>query len=743
MAPNRINQTKRDFIKTSSLMGSGLIIGCQLPGCSPAKQISDKTVAKGLRTNTWIHISYQNQVTVWVSSSEMGQGVYTALPTIIAEELEISPHDIIVKPAPAHSDFANPKLRVQVTGGSTSTLAYWEILQRAGAMTREQFKHAASISLQVPITELAAENGAIIHAASGKKISYGALIDIAKTLSPPTNYTLKNPAKYKYIGKPIQRVDIADKVLGKAVFGIDVVQENMLFAYVLRGPYVHSRLVAFDAKESRNKPGVESIFAIESGIAVVASTFWQAKHAAQFISVEWKDLAPAPLSTSKMFQHFDTLAKLPGTVAIEKGKASKKVTRDPKALHVKYRFPYLAHATMEPMNCTAHVQSHRCDIWAPTQNQTGSQHAASHITNLPLEAVFVHTTLMGGGFGRRGQVDFVKEAVQIAKRFKHPVKVIWTREDDMKNGFFRPISQHHLSATVDKKGYVTAWRHKIIGPSIMDQFIASAVPDFLPRFLPRGFRHFTSRLISKASGVFKHPELIEGAKIPYQIEHVEVSYTKIDPGVPVGFWRSVGHSYNAMAVECFIDELAFQAGIAPYSYRKFLLSKNKRMLGILEKLILEAKLEDQTSLPPQFFQGLAVHQSFGSYVGQVATIKMIAKDIFAVTNVTCVTDCGQIVNPAIVKAQMESGIIFGLSALTSGKITIENSQIQQTNFDDYPVIRMEQAPEIVVHLIDSKEKPGGVGEIGTPPIAPAVINALFKATGKRYRNLPLEITLDV
>ena len=710
-----IDLNRRALLKAGLAMGGGLLIGFRLPQF--LEQAAAAAAPVTFAPNAWIRITPDDTVTLMVARSEMGQGVMTSMPMLLAEELEVDLARIRVEAAPADAAYINPMIGSQTTGGSTSVRSAWKPLREAGAAAREMLVTAAAQTWGVDRSQCRAQGGRVVHAASGRRLSYGALAEKAAAVPVPPiskDVKLKEPKDFRLIGKPIPRLDIPDKAHGKTVFGIDVRVPGMLVATVLRSPVLGGKPARFDASRAKAVKGVRQVLPIEQGIAVVADSFWAAKQGRDALSVKW-DLGPnAALSSEKITQELAQAAKQPGAVARSDGDAGAALKGAAKRIDAVYQVPYLAHATMEPMNCTAHVRKDGCDVWVPTQAQTGTQSTAAEITGLAPELVKVHTTYLGCGFGRRSEQDFVSEAVQISKAMGAPIQVIWTREDDMQHDFYRPATYNRLEAGLDSQGRLIAWTHRIAGPSILARVRPGA----------------------GTSGIDQTS--VEGAKnIPYGIPNIHVDYVMKDPGVPVGFWRSVGSSQNAFITESFIDELAAAAGTDPYQFRRTLLDRAPRHKAVLE--LAAAKAGWDTKPPEGRHRGIAVHEAFGSYVAEVAEISVSPQGQVRVHRVVCAVDCGQVVNPDTVKAQMEGGIVYGLTAALKGEITLKEGRVEQSNFNDYPLLRMDEMPQIEVYVLDSREDPGGVGEPGVPPIAPAVANAVFAATGKRVRQLPIRL----
>ncbi|MFW9258715.1 molybdopterin cofactor-binding domain-containing protein [Nostoc sp. CALU 546] len=710
--------TRRSFLKASGTVGAGLFLGFYLPPTSRVQAAtSPANPTKPLsKPNAFIRILPDNTVTIVVHKVEMGQGVYTSLPMILVEELEADWDKIRIESAPVHPDYDHTVWKnYQGTGASTSISSTWDQLRLAGATAREMLIAAAATTWDVSPESCIAEKSYILHPASDRRLSFGELADRAAQMPVPENVTLKKPSEFKLIGKPIKRLDTADKVKGKAVFGIDVQVPGMLIALIARPPVFGSRLQNFDAEAAKAVAGVKHLVVLPMGIAVVADSFWNAKKGRDALTITWDEGPNAELSSEGLQSKYADLANSPGLVVRKTGEVTPALDAAAKKLQAVYETPYLAHAPMEPLNCVADVRSHSCDIWTGTQMHTTDQQAACAITGLKPEQVQIHTTLLGGSFGRRSNPhgDYVKEAVQLSKAIGKPVKVIWTREDDIRGGYYRPVHYSKIAAGLDKDGNITGWSHRLIGESI-----GKGTP-FEKLLIHEGIDHLS----------------IEGADHPYTIPNQLVDYHPVDNGVPVLWWRSVGHSFTAFVVESFLDELATAAGRDPLEFRLAMLGEQPRHRTTL-KLAAE-KAGWGRKLPVGVHQGLALHKSFGSTVAQIAEVSVTADGQPRVHRVVCAVDCGIVVNPDTVRAQMESGIVYGLSAALYGEITFKDGRVQQSNFHDYPVLRMNEMPKVEVYIVQNTEKPSGVGEISTPPIAPAVCNAIFAATGKRIRQLPI------
>ncbi len=580
----------------------------------------------------------------------------------------------------------------------------------------------------------------MIHQASGKTIPYRELLSTAARLSPPKNTPLKKPAQYQYIGQQRQRLDAAAKTFAQAEFAIDVHIDNMLIAVVARPPMLGGSLQRFDASQAESMPGVKNILSIDAGVAVIADSYWRARQALQQVNIQWHQGDKAGLSSQSISSQYQQAAdNEDGDKVRSEGNVDRAFAEGASIIEAEYSAPFLAHATMEPQNCVADVRADRCDIWAPTQGPDLATVLAAEITGLAFEQIHVHSTFLGGGFGRRILHDFVAEAVSISMAINQPVKVIWSREDDIAHDSFRPATYNRMKAAIDDQGQLTAWHHQIIGPSVMRHFIPKTLGSYLPEATPDALVRLLGNTVGNTLGtLFPDKTSTEGAAdLPYAIPNLDVRYVHSDAGVPLLWWRSVGHSQNAFIVESFLDEAAHAAGKDPVEFRTDLLRDDPRRLAVLKK-VAELSNWGKTS-SASHFQGIAVHKSFNSYVAEVAEVEIVKQNI-RVHKVYCVVDCGLVVNPDVVTMQMESGIIFGLTAALHGEITYKNGRVVQSNFNDYPLLRINESPDIVVHIIDSDEAPTGVGEPAVPPILPAVANAIFAASGQRLRQAPLRLT---
>ncbi len=707
---------RRDFLKTTATIGGGLWMSAYVPELAAHPDSKAPASATVFTPNAFLRIAHDDTVTVISNHSEMGQGIYTSLPMLLNEELEADWSKIRVEAAPVDSVYNHTLYGVQMTGGSSTTPSEWERFRKMGAMARIMLVDAAAQKWGVPASECRVEKGVVIHSASGKKATYGSLADAASQLKPPANVPLKDPKQFTLIGKPVRRLDTPSKVDGTAQFGLDVRLPGMLFALVARPPVFGGKVASFDAAEALKIHGVRAIEQIPSGVAVIADRLWPAKLAREKVRITWDDGENAKLSTSQMLADFSRQSATPGNIAKKAGDPSAALAGAAKTITAEYDVPYLAHAMMEPLNCVVDLRSDTCEIWTGTQFETVDRANAAKTAGLPPEKVKINTTLLGGGFGRRANPasDFVVEAVHVAKIAKAPVKVVWTREDDLAGGWYRPMWHDRFAAGLDAQGNPTAWTHTIVGQSIMQG---------------TSFEQFTIK-----DGV--DSTSVEGAAdLLYGIPNLQVDLHSPKIGVPVQWWRSVGHSHTGFSVESFFDEVAHAGGKDPYELRRKLLANQPRMLAVLQ--LVAEKAGWGKPLPAGRGRGIATHFSFDSYVAQVIEASVDKDGTVRVHCVVCVVDCGRTVNPDIVKAQMEGGIVFGLTAALKTEITLENGRVQQTNFHDYQMLRMFESPQIEVHIVPSEQNPTGVGEPSVPPVAPALTNAIFAATGKRIRRLPI------
>jgi len=710
---------RRSFLKTSLAGATGLLVGFYLPG--RREVFADGAEPSVL--NAFIHVSPDDKVTILISKSEMGQGVVTSLSMLAAEELECDWKQIRTEFAPADKAYFDPVFGMQGTGGSQSVHSGWVPMRTAGATAREMLVAAAAQKWGVDPSDCHAESGKVVHTATKRSVTYGSLAEAAAKLSPPTNVKLKDPSEFKVIGQTSKRLDTPDKVCGKAMFGIDARRPGMLHASVEHCPVFGGKVASYDATKAKAIPGVKDVVPIMSGgpgqppvmtgLAVVADNTWIAFQGRKALEVRWDEGPNANATTESIFKMFEQKAQTPGVVSRKEGDAASAMSGGVQKVEAVYRAPYQAHATMEPMNCLADVQADRVDLWVPTQFQTPSQQISAAIAGVKPEQAFVHTTYLGGGFGRRGWSDFVTEACQLSKAMKAPVQVTWKREDDTQHDYYRPASYIKMAAALDGNSMPTAFTARVACDSIMSWFFPGSVKNGMDS--------------SSVEGV---------SDIAYDIPNILVDY-QLTPGpVPQGFWRSVGASQNGFFSESFIDELAVAAKKDPYEYRKALLGKKPRHLGVLN--LAAEKAGWGKPLPKGVYRGIAVLESFDTYVAEVAEVSVDKDNSIKVHRMVCALDCGQVVNPSIIEQQAMGAMVFGLTQTLKGEITIDKGRVVQANFDTYEPLRMMECPKMEVYIVPSKEVPRGMGEPAVPPVAPAVCNAIFAATGKRVRKLPLK-----
>ena len=696
--------SRRSFLKSCAALGGGLVICVHLPGSAFAKDAAPAGLA-----NAWVRVAPDNTVTIICHRAEMGQGTYTSMPMLVAEELEVDLHHVKIEMAPADPVYINALLGGQLTGGSTSVRDAWDNLRRAGAQARIMLVAAGAKAWAVDPSTCHAENGNVVHA-SGKKMSYGQLAARAATLDVPKDPPLKAPSAFKIVGKGMPRLDTPAKVTGKAEYGIDVQRPGMLVASLAQCPVIGGKVKRVDSAKAAAMPGVRKVVQIDDGVAVVADTFWQAKRARDALAIEW-DLGPhAGLSSESISKQLHAAVAGPAANFKRVGDADQAMAGAVKKIEATYELPFLAHATMEPMNFTADVRADGCDVYGPTQFPQLAEGVTMAVTGLPKEKVKVHTTFLGGGFGRRIDVDFIVQAVQISKAVGKPVKLVWTREDDMTHDFYRPVSVNTVSAGVDANGMPVAWKYRLTSPSV------------------------TARLFPPVVKNGVDPFMTEASFTGYDVPNQTIDVAIVDTGMRVGYWRSVSHALNAFAYESFMDELAAAANKDPVEYRRALLTRAPRHLRVLN---LAAEKAGWGKAPAGRFHGVALMDGYDTYVAQVSEISIDKDGGVRVHKVACAVDCGMMVNPAIVRAQVESSVAFGLSAAIRSQITLGDGRVLQSNFHDYPVLRMNEMPHVDVILVPSTEKPGGMGEPVVATVGPSIANAVFAATGKRIRKLPI------
>ncbi|HEX6957724.1 MAG TPA: xanthine dehydrogenase family protein molybdopterin-binding subunit [Ferrovibrio sp.] len=718
--------SRRRFLQGSAAIAAGLVIGFHwMPRNAIAATAAGATTdgrlnPLGETMNAFIRISPDNTVTVLSKHLEMGQGTYTGLATIVAEELDADWSQIRTEGAPANAKLYNNLAfgTVQGTGGSTAIANSYDQLRKAGAMARAMLIAAAAEKWSVPAGEITVQKGVVSHAKSGKAASFGELAQDAARQMPPTEVKLKDPAQFQYIGKAVARIDAPAKSTGKAQYALDVKLPGMLIAQVQHPPRFGGKVKGVDASKAKKVPGVVDVVQISSGVAVVARNFWAATKGREALSIEWDDSQAEKRSSDQIMAEYRELAKRPGLPARRDGDVDAAFAKAAKVIEATYDFPYLAHAPMEPLDCVVKLDADGAEIWAGDQFQTIDQANAARVLGLKPEQVKINTLFAGGSFGRRANAvsDYVVEGAEIAKAIqgKAPVKLIWTRENDIQGGRYRPMYHHAMAAALDDKGEIIGWRHRIVGQSIM------AGTPFEPVMVKNG--------VDGTS--------VEGAAtLPYAIPNLSVELHTTQAGVPVLWWRSVGSTHTAFATEVFLDEIALATNQDPLKLRQKLLSGHPRHLGALN--LAAEKANWSSALPAGRMRGIAVHESFHSYVAEVAEVSIKPDGSWRIEKVTAAVDCGVAVNPNIIAAQIEGGIGYGLSPVLFNGISLKDGVVEQSNFDDYEVLRIDQMPQVEVHIVPSTEKPTGVGEPGVPPIAPAVANALMAATKQRFRALPL------
>jgi isoquinoline 1-oxidoreductase beta subunit len=715
--------SRRSFLQSTSAAAAGLVLGFHLPG-NPMRRAEAfagtgaAAEAKETKLNTWLRIATDGVITIYVARSEMGQGIFTAMPMLIAEELEADWSKVRVEPAPSDTEFNYTGRPMEVTGGSASIRSNWEILQRIGATARHLLIAAAAQQWGVKPEDCHAEQGVVVHAASGRKAGFGALATAAAALPAsalPKEPKLKAPSEYKLIGKPTKRLDTPAKVSGKPLFGIDVTVPDMRHAAVRHSPVFGGECANFE-ELAKKVPQGASLVKVPGAIIAVADGWWKAKSIVEGLEAKWTKGVTEGLSSAAIEKKLRAAAKakkLP--VAATKGEPDKVLAKARTKLEAEYTTPFLAHTPMEPLNCTAHVKPDGIELWVGTQSHTLTKLVVSQYTQVPQDKIVVHTTYLGGGFGRRAESDMVLQAIEASKAVGKPVKLIWSRQEDIQHDFYRPASLVRLRAGLDADGRPVAFTAAIASPSILQRWTLFGG-------------------VGKSGIDFTTVEGLSDIKYDCPHQHIEAAIA--DLGVPVGFWRSVGSSHNAFFLESFIDEMAHAAKQDPYRFRRSLLEKSHpRFVKVLDTV---ARMANWEAPPPAGrHRGIAIAESFGSIVAEVAEVSVSADGQPVVHKVYVAVDCGRYVNPDTIVAQMEGGVVYGLSAALRGQITLKDGRVEQSNFHDYTMLAPSEMPEIAVEIVESGAEPGGVGEPGTPPIAPAVTNALFAATGKRLRSLPI------
>jgi isoquinoline 1-oxidoreductase beta subunit len=704
--------SRRAFLQAGTAAGSAFLLGFHIPLAQPA----DAAARAPFAPNAFIRIDPQGAVTLIMPQAEMGQGVYTSIAMILAEELDVPWAQVSIEAAPPSDKlYGNPLFGIQVTGNSNSIRAFWPSLRKAGAGARALLTEAAARRWKVAAQTCHTEAGTVKHVPSGRSLAYAALVEDAGHLSPPKDPPLKNPADFKTIGKSLKRLDTPEKVNGKALYGIDAMPPGVKFATLALCPVFGGKVGQVDDSKAQQVPGVRQIVVLEDLVAVVGDHMWAAKQGLAALGITWDEGPNANVTSETVWQQLRAASEKSGAVAKTSGDADKALASGDR-LDAAYELPFLAHAPMEPLNCTVHVKSDSCEVWVGTQVQTRAQSAAAQVTGLPLDKVTLHNHLLGGGFGRRLEADMVATATRIAKHVDGPVKVVWSREEDIQHDVYRPVYRDVLAASV-ADGRVVGWTHRITGSAI------------IARWLPPAFQ--------KGIDIDGVDSAVD---IPYDIQNLRVEFQRDEPpAVPTGFWRGVGPNNNVFAIESFMDELAKKAGKDPVAFRRGMLGKNPRLLAALD--LAAGKSGWGSPLPARTGRGVAAQGAFGSFIATVAEVEVDENGDVHVHRIVCAVDTGIVVNPDTVVAQLQGGLIFGLTAALFGEITIDKGRVQQSNFQNYRMLRINEVPKIEVHLIASGAAPGGIGETGTTAAPPAVGNAIYAATGIRLRRLPIDRVL--
>jgi isoquinoline 1-oxidoreductase subunit beta len=710
-SPSARGVSRRRFLQAGAAAGGGLMLSLGLPLANREAGAAGDVFAP----NAFIRIGRDGQIVLTMPYVEMGQGTYTSIPMLIAEELEVDLKQVQLEHAPPNEKlYANPLLGIQATGNSNAIRGAWKPLREAGATARTMLVAAAAKRWNVDPAACRAQSGEVIHTATGRRVTYGELAADAARMPVPDSVALKRPQDFKLIGTPARRLDTPAKVDGTAVYGIDVRLPGMKISTLAQSPVFGGRVKRVDDAAARAVKGVRQIVRLDDAVAVVADHMGAAKKGLADLVIEWDDGPHARLDTGAIVGELEQATRTAGAVAQNTGDVGRAMADAVTKVEATYHVPFLAHATMEPMNCTVHMRKDGCEIWVGSQALARVQAAAATTAGLPLDKVTVHNHLIGGGFGRRLEADGVIRAVQIAQHVDGPLKVVWTREEDIQHDMYRPTFFDRLSAGLDAKGMPVAWNNRFAGSSI------------IARYLPPAFNNGLD------------PDTTEGAiDLVYDLPNLHVEYVRVEPpGIPTAFWRSVGPSHNVFVTESFMDELAAAARQDPVAYRLALLDKNPRAKAVLALAAEKAGWGDK--LPPRVGRGVSLQHVFATYMAQVAEVEVAKDGTVRVRRVVCAVDCGTVVNPDTVQAQIQSAVVFGITAALYGEITLKDGRVEQSNFDNYQILRMNEAPDVEVHIVQNSEPPGGMGEAGTSAIVPAVANAIFAATGKRLRKLPVD-----
>jgi isoquinoline 1-oxidoreductase subunit beta len=704
--------TSRRLLLKGSL-AAGFTLAFHLPLRAADEMDYPAKGAGDFAPNAFIRIDHSGRTTLTMPQVEMGQGIYTAISQILAEELDADFAKVALEHAPPNDAlYGNPWFRIQVTGNSNSIRAFWKPLRIAGAAARAMLVRAAADQWQVDPASCSAANGTVTHAASGRTLSYGDLVDAAGRLPVPSSPPLKDPKNFTLIGKPLKRLDTPGKSDGSVIYGIDVMLPGMKFATLAQSPVFGGKVKHVDDSAAKALPGVRQIVVLDDLVAVVGDHMWAAKKGLDALVISWDEGPHAQLSSAAIWAELRAASKKDGVVAKSVGDVGKGLSQGER-FEAEYELPFLAHAPMEPMNCTVRLTPEACEVWTGTQVMTRVQQAAAKAAGLPVDKVTVHNHLLGGGFGRRLEADMVDSAVRIAKKVDTPIKVVWTREEDIRHDVYRPVYRDVISASL-AGGKIVAWKYRVSGSSVM------------ARWLPPAFQ-----------GGIDIDAVDSAVDIPYDIPNLQVEYVRAEPpGVTTGFWRGVGPNNNVFAIECFIDELARKAGLDPIAFRRGLLDKTPRLKAALD--LVAEKSGWGRPLPARAGRGVSVQPSFGSYIATVVEAEVDERGEVRLRKVTSVVDTGIAVNPDIIAAQLQGGLIFGLTAALYGEITIERGRVRQSNFNDYRMLRIDEVPPIEVHVVKSGDEPGGIGETGATAGPPALRNAIYAATGVALRRLPID-----
>ncbi len=711
-SPSTNDLSRRSFLQAGAAAGGGLMVSLCLPFANRGEAAEGDSFAP----NAFIRVGGDGQIVLTMPYVEMGQGTYTSIPMLIAEELGVDLSRIRLEHAPPNERlYGNPLFGgIQATGNSNAVRASWEPLRQAGATARTMLVAAAARRWNVEPASCRAQSGEVLHEPTGRHATYGELAADAARMPVPEKVVLKRPEDFKLIGTSAKRLDAPSKVNGTAVYGIDVRPPGVKIATLVQSPVFGGRVKSVNDAAARSVKGVRQIVRLDDAVAVVADHMGAAKKGLAALAIEWDDGPHAKVNTQAIVAELEQATLNAGAVAQNIGDTNKAMASAVTKVEAIYQVPFLAHATMEPMNCTVHVRRDGCEVWVGNQVIPRAQATAAKITGLPLDKVIVHNHLIGGGFGRRLEIDGVTRAVEIAKHVDGPVKVVWTREEDIQHDMYRPYWFDRISAGLDAKGIPVAWDHRFAGSSV----IARWAPPFFNNGLD--------------------PDTTEGAiDLVYALPNMRVEYLRVEPpGIPTAFWRSVGPSHNVFVTESFMDELAAAAKQDPVAYRRALLDKSPRAKAVLE--LAAEKAGWGQPLPQGFGRGVSLQFVFATYMAQIVEVEVARDGTVRVRRVVCAVDCGIPVNPDTIQAQIQSAIMFGITAALYGEITLKNGRVEQSNFHDYQILRIDQAPAVEVHIVQSRESPGGMGEAGTSAIVPAVTNAIFAATGKRLRKLPVD-----